>query len=35
LSVRYSLSATLVLATGTWIVAAAVLLAAWTRAYPH
>jgi membrane protein GlpM len=35
LSVRYSLSATLVLATGAWIVAAGVLLAAWTRAYPH
>ena len=34
LSVRASLTATLLLATAGWIVAAAILLFAWTRAFP-
>lgn len=34
LSVRYSLASTLSLATVAWIVAALVLLAAWSRAFP-
>ena len=34
LSVRASLTATLLLATAGWIVAAAILLLAWTRALP-
>ena len=34
LSVRTSLTATLLLATAGWIVAAAILLFAWTRAFP-
>ena len=34
LSVRYSLAGTLSLATGAWIVAALVLLFAWSRAFP-
>jgi membrane protein GlpM len=34
LSVRYSLAATLILATGAWTIGAAVLLVAWSKAYP-
>ena len=34
LSVRASLTTTLLLATAGWIVAAAILLFAWTRAFP-
>jgi membrane protein GlpM len=34
LSVRFTLAATLLLATAAWTVAAALLLAAWFRAYP-
>ena len=34
LSVRASLTATLLLATAGWVVAAAILLFAWTRAFP-
>lgn len=33
-STRMPLAATLVLATGAWVVAAAILLLAWYRAYP-
>ena len=34
LSVRLTLATTLLLATAAWLAAAAVLLLAWTRAYP-